>query len=135
MLQEAAVLDRDDRLPHHLRDLLGRDDLPVLGEELGDQRAVAGDERRALLGRAVLHVTRLVLERLDAVARRQTEASGEGQQDSGDEDAGHGDGPDELHDAEQLSSSSSGHGVQPKAADWQDGHRRWRLSRTLLRSA
>jgi hypothetical protein len=99
VLEEAAVLDRDDRLPHHLRDLFGRDDLPVLREELGDQGAVAGDEGRALFGRAVLHVARLLLERLHAVAGGETEASGDGQEDSGDEDAGHDDRSDELHDA------------------------------------
>ena len=112
VLVEPAVLDRDDRLPHHLGDLAGPHDLPVLRVEGGDRGAVVGQHHGGLLGHPGLDVTGLVVEGLDAVPRGEPEPAGDRKQNRRDEHPGDADCASELHDTDQFPYHRTSHAVQ-----------------------
>jgi hypothetical protein len=103
VLVEPVVLDRQDGLLHHRRDLVQRDGNPVLVVE-GRERGAGGVDDPGLLGKG-LHVElgRQVGERVRALACRQAERCCDGQDEAGDQHSCKAADTDDQQDAPQRS--------------------------------
>ncbi|GAC1329042.1 MAG: hypothetical protein NVSMB13_16430 [Mycobacteriales bacterium] len=119
VLVEAGVLDADDGIAHHLRNRGQRhDDAVRVAEQVGQQRAVRGQDAGALGQRRHLQLAGQALEGVGTGLRRQGNPADDGKHQAGREDAGQctdGDGEGAARQGRAGRVVGRGHYLSPRA--------------------